>query len=522
MSTTVKYNGSTIATLTNQTKILNTHDKWLTQDIEIKDETLGIGAISQDANGYIIFDNDANTIYKEDDWERPEEWMPYAIGWNDNDFEGLYWVYDLSLNKTQSFWSLLAVAIDGYTLDFGYVNSEGVFNISSSQNYTSNTTASGLLPIWDGNVLSERFYVIRMTANNPITTVRTSQPSASIFESLYGSGVATIVNMTYTQSLIEVYGSLPNVSILTSAFRCYNLVHAHLLNLNSLTNLSNAFYADRNLKRIDGMQSWNTSKVTSMTSLFGYCRSLLDVSDIYNWNVEKVTDLSSMFTNSNIRYLNLGNWTVTTSLTNISKFCEQARALKELILPKGNYSKVAANSITIGCEALNEIIFPDSFSSSNFDSSFYSLCAKRDIDFSKIDLSRATNLTSMFNSCQILEVIDFKDKDTSKVTNMTNFSRDCYNLREIDFTNCDFSKVTNTNQDMFVNCYSLTRLKGYVYYQSFKLSNSNLMPVTSLVEVLTNLPTVSSAKTITLGTTNSSKLSAEQIAIATEKGWTVA
>ena len=75
---------------------------------------------------------------------------------------------------------------------------------------------------------------------------------------------------------------------------------------------------------------------------------------------------------------------------------------------------------------------------------------------------------------------------------------------------------------MFVNCYSLTRLKGYVYYRSFKLNNSNLMPVDSLIEVLTNLPTVSSAQTITLGTTNSSKLSAEQIAIATEKGWTVA
>ena len=86
----------------------------------------------------------------------------------------------------------------------------------------------------------------------------------------------------------------------------------------------------------------------------------------------------------------------------------------------------------------------------------------------------------------------------------------------------DFSNVTNTATNQFANCYSLIRLKGFIYYQSFSLTNSTLMPVESLVEVLTNLPTVSSSKTITLGTTNKNKLTAEQMAIATEKGWTIA
>lgn len=59
MSTTVKYNGSTIATLTNQKKKLDTNQKWLTNDIEIEDITYGIGNVTQDSNGYLIFDDDA-------------------------------------------------------------------------------------------------------------------------------------------------------------------------------------------------------------------------------------------------------------------------------------------------------------------------------------------------------------------------------------------------------------------------------------------------------------------------------
>lgn len=40
--------------------------------------------------------------------------------------------------------------------------------------------------------------------------------------------------------------------------------------------------------------------------------------------------------------------------------------------------------------------------------------------------------------------------------------------------------------------------------------------------MLNALPTVTSTKTITIGTINIRKLTAEQIAIATNKGWTVA
>ena len=44
----------------------------------------------------------------------------------------------------------------------------------------------------------------------------------------------------------------------------------------------------------------------------------------------------------------------------------------------------------------------------------------------------------------------------------------------------------------------------------------------SLRAILQRLPTVTAARTITLGQTNKLKLTAEEIAVATQKGWTVA
>jgi hypothetical protein len=43
----------------------------------------------------------------------------------------------------------------------------------------------------------------------------------------------------------------------------------------------------------------------------------------------------------------------------------------------------------------------------------------------------------------------------------------------------------------------------------------------SLMSIINNLATVTSTKTLTLGTTNLAKLSDEEKAIATNKGWTV-
>lgn len=65
MSTTVKYKGSTITTLDNETKTLTTSGKWLEDNIEITDISSGsseLGVLSVE-NNYLILDDIAKTGY---------------------------------------------------------------------------------------------------------------------------------------------------------------------------------------------------------------------------------------------------------------------------------------------------------------------------------------------------------------------------------------------------------------------------------------------------------------------------
>ena len=57
---------------------------------------------------------------------------------------------------------------------------------------------------------------------------------------------------------------------------------------------------------------------------------------------------------------------------------------------------------------------------------------------------------------------------------------------------------------------------------NFNISSSTLFTREALVEILNNLATVTSTKTLTMGSTNLAKLTDEDKAIATNKGWTLA
>ena len=57
---------------------------------------------------------------------------------------------------------------------------------------------------------------------------------------------------------------------------------------------------------------------------------------------------------------------------------------------------------------------------------------------------------------------------------------------------------------------------------SLNLSPSTAFEEADLVEVIGNLVDVGADKTLTIGATNRAKLTAEEIAVATIKGWTIA
>ena len=73
----------------------------------------------------------------------------------------------------------------------------------------------------------------------------------------------------------------------------------------------------------------------------------------------------------------------------------------------------------------------------------------------------------------------------------------------------------------FEQCSSLKEINFTHWKASFDISASTQFEQSDLVNIISNLDTVSS-KTLTMGTTNLNKLTTAQIAVATGKGWTLA
>lgn len=83
------------------------------------------------------------------------------------------------------------------------------------------------------------------------------------------------------------------------------------------------------------------------------------------------------------------------------------------------------------------------------------------------------------------------------------------------------SNVTSMS-GMFSNCNSLKSILMTGMKESFSISASTEFEESDLVTILNNLATVTSTKTLTMGSTNLAKLTDDEKAIATNKGWTLA
>ena len=152
----------------------------------------------------------------------------------------------------------------------------------------------------------------------------------------------------------------------------------------------------------------------------------------------------------------------------------------------------------------------------------------------QMDTSNVTNMNSMFRGCTSLTTIP--QLDTSKVIDMGYMFSACTNLTTIPQLNGEeLASVVGT----FGNCKSLENFNGiinlgqaYLTTQSanynnytLKLSNSNNLTHESLMNVINNLYDIKTkgvkSQQLVLGSTNLAKLTAEEIAIATNKGFNV-
>ena len=157
-----------------------------------------------------------------------------------------------------------------------------------------------------------------------------------------------------------------------------------------------------------------------------------------------------------------------------------------------------------------------------------------------LNIGNRTSLYDMF--AQMNNLLSIEEIDTSNVTDMCGMFRECENLITIPALNAE--KVTDIDGVLsYTN--SLTNLGGFINlgmaYDTSKEANfgdytlqlgrlygesySKNLTHESLMNIINNLYDIKTkgcnAQKLILGTTNLRKLTSEEIAIATNKGWTV-
>lgn len=244
------------------------------------------------------------------------------------------------------------------------------------------------------------------------------------------------------------------------------------------SNITYTYNMFKNCTNITTIPSLNTSKVTYMNSMFQYCDSLITIPQL---DTSKVTDFAFMF-----------------------DYCEKLETVPEL----DTSSATNMRSMFANCSSLTTIPL--------------------------FNTSKVNSIAYMFEKCSNL--VSIPQLDTSNATGMYNVFVDCTHLTTIPKLNT--SKVKEMAYAFF-NCIALTTLGGFenlgqAYLTTANANYSNytldlhyatLLTHESLMNVINNLYDIGTAgvqtQQLILGSTNIAKLTAEEIAIATSKGWTV-
>ena len=127
------------------------------------------------------------------------------------------------------------------------------------------------------------------------------------------------------------------------------------------------------------------------------------------------------------------------------------------------------------------------------------------------------DMNNMFYHCSSLTSIP--SLDTSKVINTSYMFYNCSKLTSV--PSLDTSKVGNM-YGMFYNCSSLETIHMINIGTDLDIHYSTKFTREALLEIIGNLKTVTTTMTLTMGSTNLAKLTDEDKAIATNKGWTLA
>ena len=247
-------------------------------------------------------------------------------------------------------------------------------------------------------------------------------------------------------------------------------------------------------------------------------------------------DMKFANTDAKYMFLGCGNLTEiplldTSNVKNMSSMF--SRCSKLTTIPLLNTSKVySMEAMFEYCTSLVSIPLLDTSNVIEMNGMFSSCSNLTSIPL--LNTFKARQMQHTFNSCYSLTSIP--QLDTSNVTTFYNTFYNCNNLTDVPLLNASkatymvnvfagTSKLTNFGGfENLGQAYSTTQSANYNAYK-LDLQWSPSLTHDSLMNVINNLYDIKTkgcnSQQLVLGSTNLAKLTAEEIAIATNKGWTV-
>ena len=320
---------------------------------------------------------------------------------------------------------------------------------------------------------------------------------------------------------IDISNSSGINSINSAFLGCSNL-HTLLLpdKLPNVTNINSLFSRCANLPNVTNyMHKFSPDKLVSMTSTFLNCTQVTEF--LFSDEFINLTSLSNTFNGcSNITRIILND--NMTNLRNLYALCNNCQKLTEIKLPERLDNVNNLGNAFNGCISLSEISLPSSLplvtslSSTFLNTKIYKIELPDDMrELVVVNFNYCSNLTyikmprystkinngfRMFESLPSLVSVILPE-DLSKVTNMNEFIRYTKNIENI-------SGILLLPKVDMSNC---------------GINNNTKLTVDSLNIIINALPELDSGKTLqcSIGSTNLAKLTDEEIAVATNKGWTL-
>ena len=242
---------------------------------------------------------------------------------------------------------------------------------------------------------------------------------------------------------------------------CQNLeeINVSKFDTQCVTDMSSMFSNCKKVMLLD-MSSWNTQKVKSMNSMFNGCNSINNL-DISSFNTQNVTDMSHMFAYcNNLLELKTPVWN-TSNVTSMGSMFYECQKLTSLDVSNWNTSNVTNMScIFYGCYSV-ENLDVSKWNTSNVTNmqAMFSMCKKiRTLDLHNFNTSKVTDMAAMFHDTEnLVEIKGLSDFDVSNVTAMNMLFQNATSIVDIDLSKWDTSKVTNM-KNMFVSTFGLKTL----------------------------------------------------------------